>query len=146
MRAGRSGEARPEAFAPQTLDKARAIAGALPANGTQQEPVAAKFRSQLRRRTRMQSAKLIDSCNDFLVEALVRDRSPEGFCLLLARNIGLPLRFGVHDDATGEIVTVATAWRRGQVIGVRIMGRGPARPLKRSDRIALGGQYYGIRD
>jgi hypothetical protein len=104
------------------------------------------FRTQSRRRTRLQSAKLLDCANTFLVEALIRDRSAGGICLLLARNVGLPMRFGVHDDATGEILTVATAWRRGQTMGVRILGRGAARPLKPSDRIALRGRYYGIRN
>lgn len=105
-----------------------------------------RARTQSRRRTRLQAAKLIDCANMFLVEALVRNRSVGGLCLLLVRNVGLPLRFGVHDDATGEIVTVAAAWRRGQTVGVRILGRGPARPLKRSDRLALSGRYYAIPD
>jgi hypothetical protein len=110
------------------------------------EAAASNMRTQSRRRTRLQAAKLLDCANAFLVEALIRDRSAGGICLLLARNVGLPMRFGVHDDATGEIVTVATAWRRGQTLGVRILGRGTAGPLKRSDRVALGGRYYGIRD
>jgi len=56
--------------------------------------------------------------------------------LLLARNVGLPSRFGVYDDATGEIVTVAAAWRRGPLSACEFWS-GPARPLKRSDRTAL---------
>ena len=143
MRGGQAGEA---ASRDVFRDRSRAIARLPAAIPAVNEAAAVKSRTQSRRRTRMRSAKLIDLCNGFLVEALIRDRSPEGFCLLLARNVGLPSRFGVHDDATGEIVTVAAAWRRGPVIGVRILGRGPARPLKRSDRTALGGRYYGIRD
>jgi len=119
----------------------------LPAGqGLTSDSSAFKVRAQSRRRTRLQAAKLIDCANMFLVEALIRDRSVGGLCLLLARNVGLPVRFGVHDDATGEIMTVAAAWRRGQTIGVRILGQGTARPLRRSDRLALRGRYYGILD
>ena len=146
MSARRFGEEGAGKFAPPSRGKAGAItilrAGQCPSF----DPSAIKVRAQTRRRTRLQAAKLIDCANMFLVEALIRDRSAGGLCLLLARNVGLPLRFGVHDDATGELVTVAAAWRRGQTIGVRILGRGTARPLKRSDRHALSGRYYGIPD
>jgi hypothetical protein len=44
------------------------------------------------------------------------------------------------------VLTVNAAWRRGQTLGVRVLKREPAAPLKRSDRLALGGRYYGVRD
>src|SRR5271168_1150911 len=31
-----------------------------------------------------------------------------------------------------------------QTLGVRVLKREPAAPLKRSDRLALGGRYYGV--
>ncbi len=37
----------------------------------------------------------------------MQDRSAGGMRLVLARNVGLPKRFGVHDDLSGEIVTVS---------------------------------------
>jgi hypothetical protein len=64
----------------------------------------------------------------------------------MASNSPAPGRFGVHDDETGEVLTVNAAWRRGQTLGVRVLKREPAAPLKRSDRLALGGRYYGVRD
>jgi hypothetical protein len=66
--------------------------------------------------------------------------------LLLARNVGLPARFGVHDDLNGDLFTVAQAWRRGLVIGVRILSRGPPRSIRPVERAALAGHYYGVRD
>ena len=106
----------------------------------------ADFRADARRRTRLRSAKILDAANAFLCEAMIHDRSAAGLRLLLARNVGLPGRFGVHDDETGEVLTVTTAWRRGQTLGVRVLHWEPAAPLKPSDRLALGGRYYGVRD
>lgn len=88
----------------------------------------------------------LDAANAFVCEAMIQDRSAAGLRLLLSRNVGLPGHFGVHDDETGEVLTVTAAWRRGQTLGVRVLKREPAAPLKRSDRLALGGRYYGVRD
>jgi hypothetical protein len=52
----------------------------------------------------------------------------------------------VHDDLTGEVVTVTTVWRRARTLGVRIQQWGPASALKPSQRSALSGKYYGVRD
>ncbi len=97
-----------------------------------------------RARTRLRSAKILDGASAFVCEALIQDRSRIGMRLLLARNVGLPARFAVHDDATCEIVTVAAVWRRDRAVGVRVLTRGPIAPLKRGDRIALAGRYYGV--
>jgi hypothetical protein len=105
-----------------------------------------ELRGDARRRTRLRSAKVLDAANAFVCEAMILDRSAAGLRLLLSRNVGLPGRFGVHDDETGEVLTVTAAWRRGQTLGVRVLKREPAAPLKRSDRLALGGRYYGVRD
>jgi hypothetical protein len=103
-------------------------------------------RTRERRRTRLRSAKLIDAENAFLCEALVQDLSSGGMRLRLARNIGLPKRFGVYDDVSGALYTVSQAWRREMIVGVRIHASGPPSPMKHSDRAALGGRYYGVRD
>ncbi len=103
-------------------------------------------RSAHRLRTRLRSAKIIDSANAFLCEAMLQDMSAGGMRLLLHRNIGLPPRFGVHDDGSEEILTVSLAWRRGQTVGVRIHSRNAPRPIKPVARAALSGRYYGIRD
>ena len=93
----------------------------------------------------MRSAKVLDARNNFLCDALVQDRSADGMRLLLGRNVGLPSRFGIHDDETGEILTVLTAWRRGQALGVRVMHNIPPPPLTRSQSAALKGRYYGVK-
>lgn len=104
------------------------------------------LRSLARTRTRLRSAKLIDADNAFLCEALVQDLSSGGMRLRLARNIGLPPRFGVHDDISGALYTVSQAWRRGLSVGVRIHASGPPSPMKRSDLTALAGRYYAVRN
>ena len=61
-----------------------------------------ELRGDARRRTRLRSAKVLDAANAFACEAMIQDRSVAGLRLLLARNVGLPGRFGVHDDETGK--------------------------------------------
>ena len=98
-----------------------------------------------RRRTRLRSAKILDARNNYLCDALVHDRSLEGMRLLLSHNVGLPARFGLHDDETGEVLTVRTAWRRGQTLGVRVIDNSPPTPLTRSQSVALKGRYYAVK-
>jgi hypothetical protein len=107
--------------------------------------VEADARRAKRSKTPLQSAKILDGANVFLCDAVMLDRSAGGLRLLLARNIGLPARFVVHVDLIGEVVTVAAAWRRELTIGARILTQGPIAPLRRSERVALRGRYYGVR-
>ena len=65
--------------------------------------------------------------------------------LLLSHNIGLPPRFGLHDDEFGDVLTVHTAWRRGQALGVRVIRTNPPTPLTRSQNAALKGRYYAVK-
>lgn len=103
-------------------------------------------RAQARARVRLRSAKVIDANNVFLCEALVQDRSADGMRLLIARNIGLPKRFGVYDDLSGEVATTTLVWRRGQTLGLRIQRHGPPSPMTPARKTALSGRYYGMRD
>jgi hypothetical protein len=98
-----------------------------------------------RRRTRMRSAKILDAANAFFCDCLIYDRSATGLRLTLARDVGLPPQFQIHDDETGAVESVATVWRRGATLGVRFCGYG-ASTLKPSQRSALGGRYYAVRD
>lgn len=98
-----------------------------------------------RQRTRLRSAKILDARNNYLCDARVQDRSVEGMRLLLSHNVGLPSRFGVHDDETGDVLTVRAAWRRGHALGVRVVQLGSPTPLTRSQHAALKGRYYGVR-
>ena len=107
---------------------------------------AGDLRSFSRLRTRLRSAKLIDADNAFLCEALMHEVSSGGMRLLLARNIGLPPRFGVLDDLSGALYTVSQAWRRGPSVGVRIHASGPPSPMKRGALAALAGRYYAVRN
>ena len=108
-------------------------------------PSASEVRAHSRARKRLHSAKIIDGDNVFLCEAVLQDVSLGGMRLLLARNIGLPPRFGVHDDLNRDLFTVSQVWRRGLAIGVRILSRDPPRPIRPVERAALAGRYYGVR-
>jgi len=98
-----------------------------------------------RRRTRMRSAKILDAANAFVCDCLIYDRSATGLRLTLARDVGLPPQFQVHDDETGAVESVAVVWRRGATLGVRFCGYG-ASTLKPRERAALRGRYYAVRD
>ena len=99
-----------------------------------------------RRRTRLRSAKVLDAAGKFVCECLVHDRSASGLRLTLARNLGLPAHFRVHDDETGQVDVVETVWRRGAVLGVRYSRALAAAPIKPTDRSALQGLFYAVPD
>ena len=98
-----------------------------------------------RRRTRLRSGKILDAANAFVCDCLIHDRSATGLRLTLARDVGLPPQFQIHDDETGALESVATVWRRGATLGARFCGYG-ASTLKPSERAALAGRYYAVRD
>jgi hypothetical protein len=103
-------------------------------------------RSGARRRLRLRSGKLLDSQNKFICECLVRDESPQGLCLKLMKNVGLPARYRLYNDETGALSVVATIWRRSELIGVRYCPTSKPAAIKESDRSALRGRYYAIPD
>jgi hypothetical protein len=103
-------------------------------------------RAAARQRTRLRSAKILDSANKFVCDCLIHDRSASGLRLMLARNIGLPALFRVHDDETGKVDVVVTVWRRGAALGGRFSHAFGKVAIKPSDRSALGGQFYAIPD
>lgn len=101
-------------------------------------------RGAARRRTRLQSAKILDAGGAFLCEATVQDLSASGLRVLLARNLGLPSRLLVHLDLTSDFLSATVAWRRERVAGLHVLASGVSGPLKTSDRLALKGRYYAV--
>ncbi len=93
---------------------------------------------------RLRSAKLLDGTYRFVCEGRICDRSRDGLRLALARDIGLPPRFAVHIDETGEVRDARVVWRRGATIGVRLHEAAAADALKASDRYALRERYYAV--
>jgi len=106
----------------------------------------AEARASRRSRTRLRSAKIIDSANRFLSECRIHNRSSSGLRLVLARRVVLPDAFCVYEDETGQAYWVAVIWRRGAEIGVRYCFRGAPPPLSASDRFALRERYYEVPD
>jgi PilZ domain-containing protein len=97
-----------------------------------------------RRRARLRSVKLLDGAYRFLCEGSIRDRSPEGFCLALARDIALPHKLAVHIDETAQVRDAKVIWRRGSTVGIRVGEAAPADALRPSDSYALKERYYAI--
>jgi hypothetical protein len=103
-------------------------------------------RRSTRQRTRLRSAKLLDARNRFLCECLIQDHSSVGFKIKLLKNVSLPARFRLFDDESGVVRTVAVAWRRETLLGVRHCSGERSPELSRSVRAALGGRYYAMTD
>jgi hypothetical protein len=103
-------------------------------------------RTGARRRLRLRSAKLLDSQGAFICECLVRDQSAQGLCLKLMKNVGLPTRCVLYDDDTRSLNAVTTVWRRDSLLGVRYCTSAAPISIKPSDRTALRGRYYAVRD
>lgn len=57
-----------------------------------------------------------------LIDCRVRDRSDHGARLNVENAVGLPYRFRLFLEATGETFDVRVEWRRLTEIGVRILG------------------------
>ena len=103
-------------------------------------------RASHRRRSRLRSAKLLDAHNRFLCECLVNDYSSTGLRLTLLKNVGLPSRCALFDDATGEVRPVAIVWRRDSLVGIRYRLHERHAPLSKSAWTALRGRYYAVPD
>jgi hypothetical protein len=105
---------------------------------------AADLRAHPRERTRLRSAKLLDGGCRFLSEGRICDRSRNGLCLALARDVTFPPRLAVHVDETSEVREAKIIWRRGSTIGVKLQETLPADAMKASRRSALRERYYAI--
>jgi hypothetical protein len=103
-------------------------------------------RGNERRRSRLYSGKLLDPNNRFLCECLVYDRSSTGLRIKLMKNVGLPTRCRLFDDATGEVRAVTTVWRRETFVGLRFCANETNIAIPKNLRAALQGRYYAIED
>jgi hypothetical protein len=113
-----------------------------PGNSESNAPGRREMRASERRRSRLSSAKLLDSSGRFLCECLVHDRSSSGLRLKLMKNVSLPNRYLLYDDETNEINVVSTVWRRDSLLGVRRTAESAS--VKESMRAALRGRYYAV--
>jgi hypothetical protein len=113
------------------------------------EPVTARQafddrRSDLRRRTRLRSGKVVDRDNGFIVECLVHERSTYGARLQLARMVEVPDRIGFFDDAEQSIRAAEIVWRRGHQLGIRFTPELDPEEIKESDLASLSGKFYAV--
>ena len=79
-------------------------------------------RSEPRVRTRLRTGKLLDRNKKFLTDCSIFDRSTHGARLRLFANVDLPERFRLYDEASKQLFDAKVAWRRGQDVGVRLLG------------------------
>ncbi len=102
-------------------------------------------RSGGRRKSRLESAKILDRDGRFLGECLISDRSPSGMRLHLTASLKLPDQLLLYDDAANMLRPALKIWRRGSSVGVRLTGRGETR-LRCSMTTALRTSFYAVRD
>jgi hypothetical protein len=103
-------------------------------------------RTEMRRRTRLRSGKVLDAKNKFLIECQVHDRSSSGARLRLVANVSAPARLRLFEDETKTIRDARVVWRRNQELGVRFVQQSSAELALGARRAALAGKYYAISD
>ncbi|PPD45186.1 MAG: hypothetical protein CTY15_05245 [Methylocystis sp.] len=81
-------------------------------------------RSEARRAARLRWGKTLDCAERFLSDCLIADRTSVGARLKLARNIGVPQRFQLFEDESGDLFAARVIWRRGSEIGCRLSAAG----------------------
>ena len=102
-------------------------------------------RIEKRQRTRLRSAKALDSDGKWICDCAILDQSAGGLRLRRLAGGNPPILFSLYDDQTTETLGVTVAWRDGPSIGVRILHRdgvAHVRPVER--RMYL--PYYAVRD
>jgi len=112
--------------------------------GPERESTDDERRANSRRRTRLRSGKVVDLDHAFIVECQVRERSAVGARLQLARQVELPQRIGLFDDAEMSIRSAIIVWRRAGEIGIRFTPRLDPLHVKESRLAALARQFYAV--
>jgi hypothetical protein len=107
---------------------------------------AGEKRTEARRRTRLRSGKILDARNKFLVECQVYDRSPRGARVRLVANVFMPPRLRLFDDETKVVRDARIIWRRNHELGISFATRSSADDLRPSERAALAGKFYAVRN
>ena len=106
------------------------------------EDAPADRRNEKRRVARLRWGKALDRADRFLCECVVSNRTSDGACLRLTRNVVLPQRFQLFEDDTGALFDAQVVWRRGAEIGCRL-ARAPTQDKARVARRMLS-RYYAI--
>lgn len=99
-------------------------------------------RGESRRKARLRSGKALDERDRFLCDCIIADRSIDGACVRLARNIVLPQRFQLYDDVAGALFAAVIVWRRGAEVGCRL-SRAPM-PGKTQVVRRMSAPYYAL--
>ena len=99
-----------------------------------------------RRRARFMTAKAIDHEGRFLCDCVILDQSESGLRLRHPPETPPPIIFSLHDDQTQEILGVSVAWRKGAMIGVRVIHRNGVEYVAPAKRNALSNPYYAVNN
>lgn len=99
-------------------------------------------RGETRRAARLKWGKALDASDRFLCECVLSNRTSEGACLRLARNVTLPQRFQLYEDDSGALFDAQIVWRRGGEIGCRL-ARTPT-PDKAGVAWRMRSRYYAM--
>ncbi len=78
-------------------------------------------RSGRRRRTRLNSGKLLDPRNGFLIECQIYDRSENGARVRIFADIAPPNAIRLYEDCPERLVDARVIWRNGRELGLRFV-------------------------
>jgi len=106
------------------------------------EAAPAERRRQSRRRTHLQSAKILDEEDRFLVDCRLQNKTASGARLHLAKPVTLPRRIQIYADHVGELRDAEVMWRRGLEVGCKLAAQPTLDKPQLSAR--LKGRYYAL--
>ncbi|WOJ88670.1 PilZ domain-containing protein [Methylocapsa polymorpha] len=102
-------------------------------------------RSMRRRRTRLRSGKILDLRNAFLIECQIYDQSDKGARLRLVRELSLPSKIRLYEDASEQLFDAVIVWRKSPEIGICRTADNQARPITRPQLACLRGGFYAVK-
>ncbi len=107
------------------------------------ELLEADRRKERRRKTRLQSGKVVAEDDRFLVDCIVINRTPFGARLTLGDNVRLPKAIWLYDDQSKTLRRTVVAWQIGRAVGCRF----PETSTLNKPRLLrrLQQRYYAMR-
>jgi hypothetical protein len=106
------------------------------------EVAPADRRRQSRRRTHLQSAKILDEEDRFLVDCRLQNKAASGARLHLAKPVMLPRRIQIYADQAEELRDAEVMWRRGLEVGCKLAAQPTLDKPQLSAR--LKSRYYAL--
>jgi hypothetical protein len=100
-------------------------------------------RREARRRVHLRSGKILAQSERFLVDCGIRNQSRLGMQLRLANRVAIPKDILLFDDSCETLVRAEVIWRRGEIVGCRILETSVARGAELARKLRK--PFYAVR-